>query len=263
MTGVFADLVDGAIAGIGGAITFWFIVRYKFLKGNPMSSFISIHLPLNPTDEELRKAREHLALLRSSSASTDKTRGHDAVDESVTLDPRVQVPPVVTGSTVVPPPPATPSTVVTDSTGLPWDERIHSGSKAKNNNGSWKKRKGVQESEVTKIAAQIRATLPPPPAAPPVAPTPPAPETAFQQTVAPPAPPTAPPPPTAATGAPTFVSVLQKISARVTAGTLTQAKVAELCKSVGVVDTEGNGSLPLLSQNAAAIPTINTLIDAS
>lgn len=69
-------------------------------------------------------------------------------------------------------------TVVLDSNGLPWDERIHSGTKGKNKDGSWKKRKNVDDATVNRISAELRAavsanagttvttTAPPAPAAP-------------------------------------------------------------------------------------------------
>lgn len=44
-----------------------------------------------------------------------------------------------------------------DINGLPWDDRIHSGSKAKNKDGSWKKKKGVQPVEVSTVEAELRA----------------------------------------------------------------------------------------------------------
>lgn len=239
-------------------------------EGTTMDHFISIHFPLNPTDEHLRQGREVMSLLRSMSTATDKNRG-------TTVEPDVQTTTVVPTSTVVVPPPpgaATPllplpanaSTAELDSTGLPWDERIHSGGKKLNNDGSWKKRKGIQESTFNTIAAQIRATLPvsavppatvvpPPPAATPDA------ATAFQQAVPPPS--SAPPPPPAATTGNPFVGLLQKITGRIQAGSLTQAKVAECCKTLGIVDAEGNGSLPLAAQRPEMLDTLTALIDAS
>jgi hypothetical protein len=47
-----------------------------------------------------------------------------------------------------------------DATGLPWDERIHAGSKKQNADGTWKKRKGVQPVTVTEVEAELRAAAP-------------------------------------------------------------------------------------------------------
>ena len=46
-----------------------------------------------------------------------------------------------------------------DSTGLPWDERIHAGTKAVNADGTWKKRRGVQEIQVNQVEAELRAQV--------------------------------------------------------------------------------------------------------
>lgn len=46
---------------------------------------------------------------------------------------------------------------VTDSTGLPWDERIHAGSKAQIADGTWRKRKGVDAGTVASVEAELRA----------------------------------------------------------------------------------------------------------
>lgn len=71
-----------------------------------------------------------------------------------------------------------------DVNNLPWDARIHSSNGKKSKDGSWQKRRGVQEQEVQKVEAELRAASVPvaftAPAAP-VAPTfvPPTPPTAL------------------------------------------------------------------------------------
>lgn len=49
------------------------------------------------------------------------------------------------------------SSVELDKDGVPWDERIHSGSKAKTEKGVWKKRKGVDDALYTSLTAQLKA----------------------------------------------------------------------------------------------------------
>lgn len=44
-----------------------------------------------------------------------------------------------------------------DNTGLPWDERIHSGNKETTDKGVWRKRRGVQAALVTQVEAELRA----------------------------------------------------------------------------------------------------------
>lgn len=107
---------------------------------------------------------------------------------------------------VLPEPPAAPPSV--DASGLPWDARIHSESKATVADGTWRKRRGVDPELVKQVEAELRgespavevaaavsastppapAVVPPPPAAVPLAPAPtpetaPAPETAPTRTL--------------------------------------------------------------------------------
>jgi hypothetical protein len=46
-----------------------------------------------------------------------------------------------------------------DSQGLLWDERIHSSNKKKKADGTWNKRRGVQEKEIAEVEAELRAKL--------------------------------------------------------------------------------------------------------
>lgn len=44
-----------------------------------------------------------------------------------------------------------------DSSGLPWDERIHSGNKEMTDKGVWRKRRGVSDATKTAVEAELRA----------------------------------------------------------------------------------------------------------
>lgn len=82
-----------------------------------------------------------------------------------------------------------------DKNGIPWDERIHAGTKRKNADGTWSLKKGVDKELAAQIIAEYQSaapattTVPAAPAAPakPGVPTPPAPPAA----PVPPAPPKA------------------------------------------------------------------------
>lgn len=69
-----------------------------------------------------------------------------------------------------------------DVNGLPWDERIHSSSRAVNADGSWRAKRGVDSGLVAAVEDELRAVAvheavsAPIPPAPPVPPTPPAPQ---------------------------------------------------------------------------------------
>lgn len=51
--------------------------------------------------------------------------------------------------------PQSPNLAEVDSKGMPWDARIHSSSKAKVADGSWKYRRGVSDEEVKRVEAEI------------------------------------------------------------------------------------------------------------
>jgi hypothetical protein len=157
-----------------------------------------------------------------------------------------------------------------DSTGLPWDARIHSGAKSKNKDGRWKAKKGVHESEVTRVEAELRSVMganvaaapapiaepavpaPPAPPAPPAAEVPPPP-----QAVTPPPPPATTPAPPAATDAPTtFAALMGWIGPRMAAKKLTPDVVAATVASVGVMDANGVGQLTLLAHRPDAVPAV-------
>lgn len=50
--------------------------------------------------------------------------------------------------------------VETDSTGLPWDERIHASTKTKTSAGKWTKRKGLADGVFEAVEAELRASHP-------------------------------------------------------------------------------------------------------
>lgn len=72
----------------------------------------------------------------------------------------------------------------TDKNGLPWDERIHAGTKALNADGTWKKRRGVDDATVAAVTAELTGAAPTPAPQPEPEPTP-APTPAAQPETAP------------------------------------------------------------------------------
>ena len=92
----------------------------------------------------------------------------------------------------------TVNTVELDKNGIPWDERIHAGTKRKNADGTWSLKKGVDKDLAAQIIAEYQASAPttsskPSAPAAPSVPTPPAPPSAPSKPSAPvpPAPPKA------------------------------------------------------------------------
>lgn len=86
----------------------------------------------------------------------------------------------VVSETVVPVPqpepqddePTNDAPPATDKNGLPWDERIHAGTKALNGDGTWKKRRGVDDATVAAVTAELTGAAPAPTPEPTPEPTP-------------------------------------------------------------------------------------------
>lgn len=186
------------------------------------------------------------------------------------------IPPIATPAIVAPPAPATTAPITTtlgpaslgagaasvelDKNGLPWDERIHAGTKTKLKGGEWKAKKNVEAALVVQVEAELRARMAATPAAVPAvdpaavfgaaAPgVPPAP-------VIPTAPPVAPLAP-AATVAPsvsadpaTFEQLMPRITAAVTAGIMPPTAVGAACAAHGVA------SVVTLQQSPQFVPLI-------
>lgn len=49
-----------------------------------------------------------------------------------------------------------------DSNGLPWDERIHAGTKRKNADQSWSRRKGINDLDYNTVVAELKGATPAP-----------------------------------------------------------------------------------------------------
>jgi len=157
----------------------------------------------------------------------------------------------------------------TDSTGTPWDERIHSTPATTNKDGTWRAKRGVTAEQIAEVkaeqraqkfdtemaeglandaelglgtpapvaladeTAEVKAAFEEPVTAPLV-------EPAVSAPAAPPAPPvpepssTPPAPPVnAGTSAPSFLDVMKAITAAQKDGKIDTTKVKELCAAVG------------------------------
>lgn len=148
--------------------------------------------------------------------------------------PSVPEAPAAAGAAQVPPPPP-PATAApsVDNTGLPWDERIHSSTKAINADGTWKKRRGVTPPIVAKVEAELRGGVVHMGAAAPQVPPPP-PAAATDAAQVPPPPPAVPSAPAAAPAAPPSpLTLLQRLATAVGAGKLTVEDVIGECAKYG------------------------------
>lgn len=140
-------------------------------------------------------------------------------------------------------PPAPPVASALDKAGLPWDERIHAGSRAKTADGSWRMKRGVDPAIVAQVEGELKALMGlPAPAIPP--PPPPA-------TIA-----AVPPPPAIAEDRQSYVTLLSVASAAINAKKLTAEQLANAVALAGVP------SLPLLANRLDLVPQVMTAVKA-
>lgn len=188
----------------------------------------------------------------------------------------VSIPPIAAAAISAPPPPASIAPITTtlgpaslgagaasvelDKNGLPWDERIHAGTKTKLKGGEWKAKKNVEAALVASVEAELRARMAATPA--PVAAVDPAAVFGAAVPGVPPAPviPTAPPvaplapaatvAPLASADPATFEQLMPRITAAVTAGIMPPTAVGGACAAHGVA------SVVTLQQSPQFVPLI-------
>lgn len=191
---------------------------------------------------------------------------HDRLMEGRELPPNLTPPPP---PVVGPAAPALPATSIggvpeLDAQRLPWDERIHSSSREKVKDGTWKMKRGVADDLVASVRLQNRAlfplapavTVPPAPGQPhaPVAPPPPP-----AAVVVPPAPPP-PPAPSAAPGTVTWIQLMGRLTDLQKAGKLDAEAMNKLAAAYGVDKFQ---KLALHEQHWASIyETLGAYLDA-
>ena len=99
----------------------------------------------------------------SADAATSQTAHAAQTDTSQTSALASSIPALPPGATVTAPtPPANaapsnPASVEFDSSGLAWDERIHSGNRTKTPGGEWRSRKGVDKNLIKSVELELRA----------------------------------------------------------------------------------------------------------
>jgi hypothetical protein len=153
-----------------------------------------------------------------------------------------------------PPPPMQGPGIDVDAAGLPWDGRIHASTRAKNVDGTWRSRRGVDDAIVSTVMEELRVTMGAPAVEPPpvvIAPPPPS-----VGSVVPPAPPASSTPTESAGAAPIaspsnlFPALMRRITEAFTSGALTQATIQQAVAKAGVP------SLPMLASRPDLIPAV-------
>jgi hypothetical protein len=165
-----------------------------------------------------------------------------------------------------------------DGSGIPWDERIHSSSKAVTKEGTWRYRRGLDEYVKAAVETELRAkyaavpqgtTTPVIPVVSPqpqqipqaVPPIPPAPVSLPPVPVPPSAPVGLPNPPQSPVlqGSPPVTSyrdLLTKIAIAVSGQKLTQAQVEEACQAAGI-----QGGINGLAAQPMLVPTVDAYLN--
>lgn len=122
----------------------------KITVGEPVTT-VSLE-DVAPTTEETAAAYDFF----NQPINTDHASIDDAGNVTVVMEPIA--PPVITNSQLA----AAVTNDNLDSAGLPWDARIHAGSRERNTDGSWRVRrrpKGVEEAEWEATLARVTAEL--------------------------------------------------------------------------------------------------------
>ena len=140
--------------------------------------------------------------------------------------------------------PTSPAPAV-DASGLPWDERIHSGNKALVQDGTWRQKRGLNDPAFkARVEAELRARvgqIPPPLPVVPVPPSAPAAPAVPEAAVTPPPLPVAPVVPEAAPPAPwSFELLLNRVAVGKLVGT------PQLAEAMAKVGASAFGELALI-----------------
>ena len=185
-----------------------------------------------------------------------------AAAEALPTAPATSVPPAPALSAPAPPSapaaavpaapaaPASPAGIEVDADGLPWDARIHAGGRAKNADGRWRQRRGLNDAALkARVEAELRQAMGAAVSVPSVA---------LGGPNAPVAPPTAPVP--AAPAAPSeepAPQFLARVGGMLASGALTQERLAAALATVGL------STMAQLVVAPALIPAVRAQIDAA
>jgi len=159
------------------------------------------------------------------------------VEPTEVLSPHVQV------VELPAPPPSGYVTPSLDSRGLPWDRRIHASTKALNQDGTWRNMRGVDKDSLAQVEQELRAVQALPVSSPAATPSVPSAPTIIvapfgQEPYEVPSAPPAPAMPQ------TFVQLMQYVTPKLVAGTLTQVRLQEIVGALGLPHLAALGTRP-------------------
>ena len=215
-----------------------------------------------------------LLLIPFDATPAELDTAHDMVDRiaagGTALDPQylvnASVPAIVDGQTATG---ASTQTPEVDKEGVPWDERIHSGTKSVTAKGTWTRRRNVDDITFAKISAELKASvagnaapatnIPAPPSSPNVPSNNLPPPPGVNPLPLPGA--NLPPPPGAAVVDPAYAALVKLIadntqSATNPTGRLTDTWVTQVLAAYNVPE----GNLQNLAHMPAQVPAIHQYI---
>jgi hypothetical protein len=205
---------------------------------------------------EARKALEIDNIIRIPIEPDDPAAAFgDAQAPVAEAGPKIVIPPppiavgdTVTGTGIAPGTKIIENGVTVDKSGLPWDGRIHASTKARNADGSWRTKRGLDTTVLAQVETELKALMAIPSAGPQLVPAPPPPPPAQQA---------APAASAADDGRLKFVALVGRASAAMQAGKLTQEEIQNCCKSID----PNLVALPLLANRFDLVPQVAALID--
>lgn len=221
-------------------------IKFNVESLNPLereyiSDFI-LGYPMRPSYDESKIEHEKLAEEQKADLdpNVQPVRTFADVVQSETVHVDTPVPTLVAN---VPPPPVAPPVIPVatvapsaaipvelDKDGFPWDDRIHSSSREKIKDGTWKIKRGTPQPLVDNVRAQLRQLNPAP----------------VVVTAAPPQP----------EDRSAFVRLIGKTSAALASGKITKEEVESACTTAGIA------ALPLLATRLDLIPQVESMIDS-
>jgi len=146
---------------------------------------------------------------------------------------------VISSQTAVTVTAVSPTGVIVDKEGLPWDARIHSSAKTFNADGTWRARRGLPDGYVPQIEAELKKlmAIPSPQSAdgalastPSAAPV----QSAAVQSSAANIPPPPLPPATASPAIQPYLNLMNKVSSALAGGRISQPQLQKVCDAVGL-----------------------------
>lgn len=218
-----------------------FILGFESTEKLPLSGMFGESKLVNTKFAEEEDPNAVFGAPSSAGAGPSLTAQEVTPETTSTLTPTAPPPPVpnnVTPGTIAAP--QSQNLAEVDKKGMRWDARIHSSSKAKIADGTWKYRRGVTDEEIKRVEGELSGTVV---ATPPAQPGP-----SIAQLVDPTVDPVV--------LRQQFAQLMLKVAKSKGEGKLTAEEVTAALQPYGIA------SLPLLANKLEVVPQVTAAIDA-